>query len=214
MQTATRVLISVQKDPRLARIANRSRRILMATCKTRDEQVLRSTLRGRHYQAWLKKRSRRLHQLEREIPKALAKNISPEFTENSRVLILQSLGSLPHSQAQTQIEKECRRLKKMSRELSKNKSDSDFLHKFRIRVKRFRYALELFGSLLPKHFRRSELKSALKDLQSDFGHVHDLDYAIQLLERDRQPMIERLKNRRLEFLNSALISGKRIRKIL
>jgi len=62
--------------------------------------------------------------------------------------------------------------------------DHQTLHQFRLRAKRFRYALELFPSLYGSEMERG--LEALKELQDRLGAINDCATTIALVRKDRR----------------------------
>jgi len=56
------------------------------------------------------------------------------------------------------------------------------LHELRIAVKKVRYGVEFFQSILPKR-RAAKLSATLKDLQDSLGRLNDLDVAEQIVNQ-------------------------------
>ncbi|SMC08702.1 CHAD domain-containing protein [Nitratiruptor tergarcus] len=82
------------------------------------------------------------------------------------------------------INKQLKKLKKMSNKLSKKSDPKDF-HKVRIEAKKLRYLLELFSSLLePESFTKA--LDLTKELQTILGEHQDFEVQIEYLRKLQQ----------------------------
>jgi inorganic triphosphatase YgiF len=74
-----------------------------------------------------------------------------------------------------------KRAKKVIRQASAPSKDAASRHRCRVALKRLRYALEFFDSLLPQKHLES-YHQAVTQLQDLLGQMNDLDVAVQLIE--------------------------------
>jgi CHAD domain-containing protein len=191
--------------------------LLKETGKVRDEQTLTELIpiqaQTLDFTHWIGRRESVLAKLEQKLPAILQKRIPPEFGNSSRHSILQPISTLSDKkfckETLAMVERDYKHLRSTAKKLSRHEDDPKFLHGFRIKAKRLRYALELLHPVLPPHL--SKLKKQIEKNQNSFGKLHDVDYAIEKL-KPHSPLLKELKVRRQRLLHHALAQAHHLEK--
>ncbi|MDR3607095.1 MAG: CHAD domain-containing protein [Oligoflexia bacterium] len=227
IEASARILRSVDKKARVEPTLVTIKKLLGSTGGIRDEEVLPEVLppelSSPEFRDWVHRRGRVLLEREARLSATLDRYLPRGFVLSSQRAILAPFsrikGKALAKRAKAMIRKDCRRLKSMSSKLEKNKRDERFLHKYRVRSKRLGYVLDLMKPVLPTEIRQLRRLAVLN--QTQFGRLHDLDAAIELLEGDarlippeRDRLSRQLREVRKEFLKRALKCGNRLGKEL
>jgi CHAD domain-containing protein len=221
LRAGVRVLAGASDSPSLRHLSEELRRVSRATSVARDEQVLEEMLSGSAMSAWVKKRnSQRRRSLEavckrlrHDNPKVLAEKMRVEIN----MLINQASRKSLEQAVCKRASKDERKLACDSSHIKKMKSDSSYLHGYRIRTKKLRYTIKVFEPALSKRCRR--LVPLTKKTQDALGKVHDFDQAIALIKKARgvtryQESLNLLCTRRERAVKAALVSIKEMRSYL
>ncbi|MBC7396407.1 MAG: CHAD domain-containing protein [Bdellovibrionales bacterium] len=219
IQACTRILKRIDKSIPLDATSALLRRLLQATNRTRDEEVLPSVFSLKHQtseqKTWVKKRDVLRKKLEASLPAVLQKLMPDNFSNLNQSSILAPFSELDHKAFQkrsaTLIQKERNKLKKMACKLKKHKKDAPYLHQFRIRAKKFRYVLETLHPLLRKPER--EIQHLLEKSQNAFGKIHDLEYAGRAF-RNRPDFRKAFESEHRQLMKKAMKEGDRLEKYL
>jgi CHAD domain-containing protein len=219
LQASVHILHSVDANSYVHPMMALLKTLLKETGKVRDEQTLSDLIpiqaQTPEFSHWIGRRETVLAKLERKLPSILQKQIPPEFGETNRHSILAPLSTISGKKfckhTLRMVEKDCKQLRSLARKLKKHKQDPKFLHGFRVKTKRLRYALELLQPVLPPHL--SKLKKLVERNQYSFGKLHDVDFAIKNL-KPRSPLLKALKTRRDNLLDHALVEGHHLGKKL
>lgn len=211
VQASANILKSIENKPEVSATLKKVKRLLKATSKIRDEQVLQQILRqaNPHHRSFPS-------DSVGELPIVLQKNALGTLSHVTPLVRSAQF----HQQTRVLIEKKCKQLRSMAKKVKKHEDDAHFLHRYRIRAKKLRYILELLDSELAPPLRA--LKSDLKKTQADFGKVHDYDRAIQILkspslvfsDSERKQLKKYIRIKRDKLIASALQTGQQLAKKL
>ncbi|MFO0674919.1 MAG: CHAD domain-containing protein [Polyangiaceae bacterium] len=160
-----------------------------ATGTLRDEEVLDETLaslsvKSPEFETWKRGRSIRERRLRRVVIRALRSG----DVDGARKL-LEALLALPVKPTR---DKELLKFARTTVDAARlhveeglvaSPDDAEALHDLRIRFKHLRYVAEIFGDALPPDL--AELAKSAAVFQKRLGEIHDIDVAVDTLERSR-----------------------------
>jgi CHAD domain-containing protein len=160
-----------------------------ATGNLRDEEALEETLAELKiedvaFHAWLKNRRTRRRTLHRAVVTTLQRG---EFRDARR--LLQALLTLPaEPNKASDLAKFARKCVESARKLVDQHRDAEVtdvegLHELRIAYKGLRYTVETFSDVLPADLKA--LREPAVKMQKLLGDVHDVDVALQIIDRAR-----------------------------
>jgi CHAD domain-containing protein len=168
--------------------------VMRATGELRDEEVLEETLAGAaetpEYARWLGHRKAR----EQKLRRGVRLRIERGDLDRAR-LMLKALLVFPINPGRNvELARFARRTVERARRQVEKRRDAEVadvtaMHDLRIAYKELRYSIELLADALPID-SRAQLEPATV-FQKRLGELHDVDVAIQVVERARLPPADR-----------------------